>query len=80
MAVSVIVDPQQIVSARVWVRVRSEVPEIGFADDAVFVYADQNFSAAATGTADDDPYRRVLMSKTIELRNRRISITSGGAP
>ncbi|NNF17087.1 MAG: prepilin-type N-terminal cleavage/methylation domain-containing protein [Gammaproteobacteria bacterium] len=65
-----------IMVARVWIRVRAENAEMGFKDDATFIYADSRFRAldiagGATVDADIEKYRRVLVTKTMELRNRR---------
>jgi type IV pilus assembly protein PilW len=59
-------DPNvEILAVRVWLRVRAELPENGFVDQANYVYADQNVPAIG------DNFRRVLVSKTIYLRNTR---------
>lgn len=55
----------QIVAVRVWLLVRAEQPEIGFTDDRVYNYASRVAYAPA------DAFRRVLVSKTIALRNTR---------
>ncbi|MFK8015413.1 MAG: PilW family protein [Gammaproteobacteria bacterium] len=72
-----VVDEAQIVALRLWLRLRTSTPEIGFDDEMSFLYSDQLFSAATTSTADDDPYRRAVLSKTIELRNRRVDLANG---
>ena len=54
----------QIVSVRFWVRVRAEEPEQGFRDTRTYSYAGINFTP-------NDQYRRVLMSRTVFLRNSR---------
>lgn len=54
----------EILAVRVWVRVRAEQPETGYEDTNTYTYADENFTA-------DDNYRRVVVSKTIYLRNAR---------
>lgn len=70
----------QIVSVRVWLLVRAENPEVGFRDNRVYQYADR---ATATGTtanlntagsagfayAPADGFRRLLVSRTIQIRN-----------
>lgn len=70
----------QIVSVRIWLLVRAENPEVGFRDTRTYVYADR---ATATGTtanlntagsagfayAPADGFRRLLVSRTIQLRN-----------
>lgn len=54
----------QVVAVRVWVRVRADNEERGFVDKREYTYANVDFKA-------DDSYRRVLMSRTIFLRNSR---------
>jgi type IV pilus assembly protein PilW len=59
-------DPNaEILAARVWVRVRAERAENGFTDAAVYAYADQNVGPFLDG------FRRLVVSKTIYLRNAR---------
>jgi len=55
----------QIVAATIWLRVRAEDPEFGFADDRAYVYADVNEAPS------NDHFRRIVVSKTISLRNTR---------
>jgi len=55
----------EIMAVRVWVRVRAERPENGFQDTATYVYADQNVGPF------NDAFRRVVVSKTVYLRNAR---------
>ena len=66
-----VVDPAAILVARVWLRVRAEQLEQGFNEDVTYRYADKSFKSADTGVATDAKYRRLLVTKTIELRNRR---------
>lgn len=54
-----------IVSARVWLLVRGEDPEVGFTDDRTYNIANH----AAYSPAD--AFRRVLVVKTVMLRNAR---------
>jgi len=54
----------QVAAVRLWVRVRAEDPEQGFTDTRTYNYAGVSFTPA-------DNYRRVLMSRTIYLRNAR---------
>ncbi len=55
----------QVVSVRVWVRVRADQPERGFTDGRTYEYADiEPFEP-------EDNFRRVLISRTIYLRNSR---------
>jgi hypothetical protein len=55
----------EILSVRVWLRVRAERVENGFLDATNYVYADQNIGPI------NDSFRRILVSKTIYLRNAR---------
>lgn len=61
----------QVVAVRIWVRVRAEEAEQGFADQRLYKYA----------SVDDfkpgDGFRRVVMSRTIFLRNSRSYPQSG---
>ena len=54
----------QVVAVRVWVRVRADQPEQGFIDDRAI-------STATWISRQNDNFRRVLMSRTIFLRNSR---------
>lgn len=58
----------QIVAVRVWLLVRGEQGEVGFVDNRTYDYASRTGAAAIT---PNDPFRRVLVSKTIALRNTR---------
>ena len=59
-------DPNaEILSVRVWLRVRAERAEPGFTDTTNYIYADQNVGPF------NDGFRRILVSKTIYLRNAR---------
>ena len=55
----------QVVSVRVWVRVRADAVERGFVDNRRYQYANTDFTP-------NDGFRRVLMSRTIYLRNSRL--------
>ncbi len=55
----------EVLAVRIWLRVRAERAENGFTDTANYVYADQNVGPF------NDGFRRVLVSKTIYLRNTR---------
>ncbi|MBT8063068.1 MAG: PilW family protein [Gammaproteobacteria bacterium] len=60
-------DPNlQIVAVRIWLRFRSVRSEVGFVDDTAYQYADVN------DPAPNDAFRRLLISKTIHLRNTRL--------
>ncbi len=61
----------QVVAVRIWVRVRAEDAEQGFADQRIYKYASvKDFHPA-------DGFRRVVMSRTIFLRNSRSYPPSG---
>ncbi len=53
----------QVVAVRVWLLIRSERIEIGHNDGAIYQYADQNVGPF------NDNFRRLLVTKTIALRN-----------
>lgn len=70
----------QIVSVRIWLLVRAENPEVGFTDDRVYEYGDRdqgigvtddlNAAGAATRAYEPgDNFRRLLVSRTIQIRN-----------
>ncbi|HKW84884.1 MAG TPA: PilW family protein [Burkholderiaceae bacterium] len=59
-----ILSSAQVVAVRVWVRMRADQPEMGFVDGRRYQYADTDFTP-------NDNYRRVVMSRTIYLRNSR---------
>jgi type IV pilus assembly protein PilW len=56
----------RVVAATVWLRVRSEQAEPGHTDDTPYRYADM-----ATAWIPGDGYRRIVVSRTIHLRNTR---------
>ena len=58
----------QIVAVRVWLLVRAEQQESGFTDGRTYTYASRVGPSAYT---PGDSFRRVLVSKTIALRNVR---------
>jgi len=58
----------QVVAVRVWLLVRAEQQESGFTDGNTYDYASR--TGAAT-YAPGDAFRRVLVTKTIALRNTR---------
>ncbi len=60
----------QVVAVRIWIRVRAEEPEAGFIDRRVYNYASVN------DFQPNDGFRRVLMSRTIFVRNTRSLPTS----
>lgn len=71
----------QIVSVRLWLLIRAETPEQGFTDENMYQYGDRAQDAGGT-TADlndasaataayypQDSFRRLLVSRTILIRN-----------
>lgn len=60
-------DRAQVVAVRIWVRVRADRPEPGFLDTRRYEYADVDYTPAG----NERQFRRVLMSRTISLRNAR---------
>lgn len=59
---------QEIVAVRLWLLVRAEQQETGFVDGRTYTYADRVGAAAIT---PNDAFRRVLVGKTMTLRNTR---------
>jgi len=57
----------RILAVRIWLSIRAERPEQGFSDTREYVYADQDRSAP------NDAYRRIVVTRTIQLRNARSS-------
>jgi Tfp pilus assembly protein PilW len=55
----------EILAVRVWIRVRAERPENGFIDGTTYAYAGQSVGPF------NDAFRRLVVSKTIYLRNAR---------
>ncbi len=53
----------QVVAVRIWILVRSENPEVGFTDNRVYNYGNRVDYTPADG------FRRVLFSRTIQIRN-----------
>lgn len=66
-----VVDPDSIMVARVWLRIRAERTEQGYNEDVTYNYADQSYKSTDSGDAMEPRYRRLLVTKTIEMRNRR---------
>jgi type IV pilus assembly protein PilW len=61
-------DPNaQILAVRLWLLVRAQLPENGFTDDRAYAYADRVWVAGELDTR----FRRMLVSKTVYLRNAR---------
>lgn len=60
-------DPNaRVMVARIFLLMRAERPELGFTDTNNYLYADQNLGPF------NDGFRRLLVSKTITLRNARL--------
>jgi type IV pilus assembly protein PilW len=57
----------QVVSVRLWLRLRAAEREVGHVDDRTYAYADTTFTPAGP----DAGFRRVLVSRTVQLRNAR---------
>jgi hypothetical protein len=57
----------EVLAVRIWVRVRADRDERGFVDNTNYVYADQNVVIPPPL----NQFRRVVVSKTIYLRNAR---------
>ena len=53
----------EILAVRLWLRLRAEREELGFTDEATYEYAGRSFTP-------DDALRRLVVSATIQLRNR----------
>jgi hypothetical protein len=57
----------QIVAVRVWLRIRADAPEVDYVDGKTYTYAGITFTPAGA----DAGVRRMVMSRTIYLRNAR---------
>ena len=57
----------EVLAVRIWLRVRAERPDVGYTDTALYNYADLPVMAMPFG----DRFRRIVVSKTIYLRNAR---------
>jgi type IV pilus assembly protein PilW len=57
----------QVVAVRLWLRIRADEPEVGFDDAQTYRYGD----VAYTPVGAERKFRRVLMSRTVALRNAR---------
>ncbi len=75
-----VAEGEQIISVRIWLLIRAETPEVGFVDGRTYEYADRdedngktaNLSAANAATQAYEPadgFRRLLVSRTIQIRN-----------
>lgn len=70
----------QVVSVRIWLLIRAETPEPGFTDEKPYEYGDRLQANGETGDLNDptgatfayrpvDHFRRLLVSRTILIRN-----------
>ncbi len=70
----------QVVSVRIWLLVRAETREVGFVDGRTYEYGDRRLAngtttdlnaagAATRAYAPGDGFRRLLVSRTIQVRN-----------
>jgi type IV pilus assembly protein PilW len=55
----------RIVAARIWLLIVADEREMGFADNTAYAYANASY------TAFNDQRRRLLLTKTIQIRNSR---------
>ena len=55
-----------VVSVTVWMRIRAEDPDMSYRDQTSYQYADM-----AAAFTPNDRYRRVLVTKTVHIRNTR---------
>jgi type IV pilus assembly protein PilW len=55
----------QVVAVRIWILLRAEQAEQGFVNSQTYKYAGKEYTV-------NDNFRRVLVSRTIELRNARV--------
>jgi type IV pilus assembly protein PilW len=58
-----------IVAVRIWVRVRSAEADFQFTDGRTYTYSNVTYTPGSAGNANR--FRRMLMTKTIQLRNTR---------
>ena len=64
-----------ILAVRIWLLMRADDPELGFVDNRTYVYADREFTpddTPVTPTSVLSDYRRILVARTIYLRNESI--------
>jgi type IV pilus assembly protein PilW len=54
-----------VISATIWLRIRAEEREVGHVDGTTYDYAD------ITAVTPNDNFRRILLTKTIHIRNTR---------
>jgi type IV pilus assembly protein PilW len=57
----------QVATVRIWIRLRTEQPEIGYQDNNTYTYANVIYTPAGA----ERSFRRILVSRTIFLRNSR---------
>ena len=54
-----------VCAVRLWIRVRADAPEVGYTNNTHFQYANVDFTP-------NDSFRRLLVSRTIQIRNTQI--------
>ena len=54
-----------VVAARIWLRIRAQDRDVAWKDTQSYVYADRNDGAP------NDQFRRIVVVKTIQIRNTR---------
>jgi type IV pilus assembly protein PilW len=57
----------RVVAVRVWLRLRADQPEVGFVDSRTYEYGNVTYTPAGA----EQQFRRVLMSRTVSVRNAR---------
>jgi len=57
----------QVVAVRLWLRIRAEDPETAYIDNRKYEYAGVTYTPSGT----DATYRRILVTRTVYLRNAR---------
>jgi type IV pilus assembly protein PilW len=72
-----LVDLAAVLSVRLWLRMRTTLEEDGFVDNASYVYADVDYTPEVTLDQQDERFRRLLVSKTVSLRNRVVELNDG---
>jgi type IV pilus assembly protein PilW len=63
------VGANRVISATIWLRMRAEEREIGHIDGNSYQYADMASAFTPSGTGRN--YRRIVVSRTVQLRNTR---------
>jgi len=58
----------RVLAVRLWLLLRAEQEETGYLNENIYSYANVN-TDASTAKAPDDGFRRLLVSKTVQIRN-----------